>query len=209
VTQAVETIAHWIPITTRALSDSPQMQDIINGRLLTGLELTLESQVLTGDGNSPNLLGILNSTILTQATASTENAMDTLLKAAVKIQVSGLVMPTDIVLYPTNWQTLRLLRENAATGTLGQYLMGPPSLPGPMTIFGLPVTLSLGMTSGTGLVGAFTAETHALFDREQAIVRMGYIDQMFVRNMLAMLAELRAAMAVFRPYGFCSVTGLT
>jgi HK97 family phage major capsid protein len=209
VTQAVETIAHWIPITTRALSDSPQMQDIINGRLLTGLELTLESQVLTGDGNSPNLLGILNSTILTQATASTENAMDSLLKAAVKIQVSGLVMPTDIVLYPTNWQTLRLLRENSATATLGQYLMGPPSLPGPMTIFGLPVTLSLGMTSGTGLVGAFTAETHALFDREQAIVRMGYIDQMFVRNMLAMLAELRAAMAVFRPNGFCSITGLT
>lgn len=208
VTQAVETIAHWIPITTRALGDAPQMQDIINGRLLTGLDLTLESQIITGDGNSPNLLGILNSSILTQATATTDNTMDTLLKCAVKIQISGLVMPTDIVLHPTEWQTIRLLRENAATATLGQYLMGPPSLPGPMTIFGLPVTLSLGTTDGTGLVGSFTPETHALFDREQAIIRMGYIDQMFVRNMLAMLAELRAAMAVFRPYGFCSVTGL-
>ena len=209
VTKAVEVIAHWIPITTRALADAPQIQDIVNGRLMTGLNLTLESQILTGNGTSPNLLGILNASILTQATAASENSMDTLLKAMVKIQISGLVQPTDIVLHPTEWQTVRLLRENAATATLGAYLMGPPSMPGPMTIFGLPVTLSLGITDGTGLVGAFTPETHALFDRESAVVRMGYIDQMFVRNMIALLAELRAAMAVFRPYGFCSITGLT
>ena len=209
VTKAVETIAHWIPITTRALSDAPQMQDIINGRLLTGLDLALESQVLTGNGTSPNLLGILNSGILTQATAASENSMDTLLKMMVKIEISGLVSPTDIVLHPTEWQTVRLLRENAATATLGSYLMGPPSQVGPQTIFGLPVVKSLGITDGTGLVGAFTPQTHTLFDREEAFVRMGYIDQMFVRNMIALLAELRAAMAVFRPYGFCSVTGLT
>lgn len=209
VTKPVETIAHWIPITTRALSDAPQMQDIINGRLMTGLDLALENQILTGDGNSPNLLGILNAGILTQATAASENSMDTLLKCMVKIEISGLVMPTDVVLHPTEWQTVRLLRENAATATLGAYLMGPPSQVGPQTIFGLPVTKSLGITDGTGLVGAFTPQTHALFDREEAFIRMGYIDQQFVRNMLTLLAELRAVFAVFRPYGFCSVTGLT
>jgi hypothetical protein len=57
------------------------------------------------------------------------------------------------------------------------------------------------------IVGAFTPQTHALFDREQAFVRLGYIDQQFVRNMITMLAELRAAFAVFMPNAFCSVTG--
>jgi HK97 family phage major capsid protein len=208
VTAAVETLAHWIPITNRALADAPQMQDIINGRLLTGLDLSLESQVLTGDGTSPNISGLTDQGIMTLALGS-NSTVDAVLRAMVQIEVSGLVSPTDVVMHPTEWLSIRLARENAATGTLGQYLMGPPSLPGPMTIFGLPVVKSLGITDGSAIVGAFTPETHALFDREQAVVRMGYIDQMFVRNMVALLAELRAAFAVFRPNGFCLITGLS
>jgi len=127
---------------------------------------------------------------------------------ATKIEVSGKFMATDVLLNPVNWQTLRLLRENAATATLGGYLMGPPSQVGPMTIFGMPVTKVQGLTSGTGIVGNFTPVTHALFDRQQSAIRMGYIDDQFVRNMLTILGELRAAFAVKRPYAFCSVTGL-
>jgi HK97 family phage major capsid protein len=204
VTQAVETIAHWIPITTRALADAPQMQDLINGRLLTGLDLTLENQIISGSGTSPDLKGLINQGILTQVWTDTLTAV---LKATTKINISGLLDPTDVVMHPTEWETVRLLRENAATGTLGQYLMGPPSQPGPMTIFGLPVTKSLGDPDGTIIVGAFTPQTHALYDREQAMVRLGYINDQFTRNMLTMLAELRAAFAVFMPYGFCAITG--
>lgn len=204
-TAPVETIAHWIPITTRALSDAPQMQDIINGRLLTGLELTLESQIISGDGTSPNLSGLTDQGIQTQAWDT--DALRSVLKAQTKVEVTGRVMATDVAMHPTEWETVRLLRENAATATLGAYLMGPPSQVGATTIFGLPVTKSLGIPDGTIIVGAFTPQTHALFDREQAFVRTGYIDDQFVRNMLTMLAELRAAFAVFMPNAFCSITG--
>lgn len=208
VTSPVETVAHWIPITNRALADAPQLQDIINGRLLMGLDLSLEAQVISGNGSSPNLTGLLNASILTQATASTENNLDTILKAMVKIEISGKLSPNAVVLNPINWQTMRLLRENAATGTLGQYLMGPPSMPGPMTIYGVPVIKSQALTANTALVGTFTPETHALFDREQAVVRMGYVNSQFTQNLVTMLAEMRAAFAVFRAYGFCSITGI-
>jgi HK97 family phage major capsid protein len=205
VSAPVETIAHWIPITTRALSDAPEMQDIINGRLLTGLELVLENQIISGDGTSPNLSGFTDQGIQTQVWDT--DALRSILKAQTKVEVTGLVMATDVVMHPTEWETVRLLRENAATATLGSYLMGPPSQVGATTIFGLPVTKSLGIPDGTMIVGAFTPQTHALFDREQAFVRLGYIDQQFVRNMITMLAELRAAFAVFMPNAFCSVTG--
>lgn len=208
VTQAVEVIATWLPITTRALADAPQMQDIINGELLIMLNEELEDQIISGDGTSPNLKGLLNQGILTQATAAGTNNLDTLLYMATKIEVSGKFMATDVLLNPVNWQTLRLLRENAATATLGGYLMGPPSQVGPMTIFGMPVMKVQGLTAGTGIVGNFTPVTHALFDRQQSAIRMGYIDDQFVRNMLTILGELRAAFAVKRPYAFCSVTGL-
>ena len=204
----VQTIATWIPITTRALADAPMMEDIINGQIRVMLELALEAQVLTGGGTGSDLTGIINQGILTQALGS-DNTMDAILKAAVKIQISGQLSATDVVMYPTNFQYIRLLRENAATGTLGQYLMGPPSMVGPTTVFGLPITLSQGLAAGTTIVGAFNPATHALFDREQTTIRTGYIDQMFVRNMVAILGELRAAFVVTRPYGFCSITGLS
>lgn len=208
VTAAVETIAHWIPITNRALADAPQLQDIINGRLITGLNLSLEAQIISGNGSSPNLTGLLNATILTQATASTESNLDTLLKAMTKIEISGKLSATHVVLNPINWQAMRLLRETAATATQGGYLMGPPSVPGPMTIFGVPVVKSQALTANTGLVGTFTPETHTFFDREQAVVRMGYVNSQFTQNLATILAELRGTLAVFRPYGFCSITGL-
>jgi len=205
VTMPVETVAHWIPITTRALSDAPQMQDIINGRLMTGLDLTLENLIISGDGTSPNISGLTDQGIQTQVWDT--DALKSVLKAQTKVEVTGLVMATDVVMHPTEWETVRLLRENAATATLGSYLMGPPSQVGATTIFGLPVTKSLGIPDGTIIVGAFTAQTHALFDREQAFIRTGYIDDQFVRNMLTILAELRAAFAVFMPNAFCSITG--
>lgn len=204
----VQTVATWIPVTTRALADAPMMEDIINGQIRVMLELALEAQVLTGGGTGSDLTGIINQGILTQALGS-DNTMDAILKASVKIQISGQMAPTDIVMYPTNFQFVRLLRENASTATLGQYLMGPPSQVGPMTLWGLPITLSQGLAAGTTIVGAFNPATHALFDREQTTVRTGYIDQMFVRNMVAILGELRAAFIVTRPLAFCSITGLS
>ena len=48
----------------------------------------------------------------------------------------------------------------------------------------------------------------AVRDREQAVVRMGYVNSQFTQNLVTMLAEMRAAFAVFRAYGFCSITGI-
>ncbi len=207
-TLPVQTIATWIPITTRALADAPMMQDIINGQIMTMLDLALETQCLTGGGTGSDLTGIINQGILTQALGA-DNTLDAVLKASVKIQISGLVNPTDVVMNPINFQTVRLLRENAATGTLGGYIMGPPSQVGAATIFGLPVTISQGLTANSVLVGAFNPSTHALFDREQANIRTGYVDKQFIRNMLTILGELRAAFVVTRPYAFAVITGVS
>jgi hypothetical protein len=46
-----------------------------------------------------------------------------------------------------------------------------------------------------------------LFDREEAAVRVGLIDDQFVRNMQTILAELRVAFAVWRPNAFARITG--
>lgn len=209
VTKPVETVAHWVPITTRALADIRQMRTIIDGQLMLGIDLALESLIITGNGTTPNLEGILtNSSVLTQALGS-DTMLDALFKASIKVQVTGLAMPNAYVLNPLNWQTIRLSRENAATATLGNYLFGPPSMAGAATLWGLPVVLSLGMTANTGVVADWSMSTMALYDREQTVIRTGYVDDDFIRNVLRILAEMRAAFALFRPTAVCKVTGLT
>ena len=206
-TSPVRTLAHWIPVTNKTLSDAPQIRGIINSRLLLGLTLALETQILAGDGSGENFTGILNTVGVNVQALGADSVIDAIFKARTKVRVTGRARPTAVVLHPNDWEAVRLARENTASATFGGYLMGPPSLTGATTLWGLPVVESEAITENTGLVGDFSMGA-TLFDREQAVVRVGLIDAQFVRNMQTILAELRAAFVVWRPSAFTKITGI-
>jgi HK97 family phage major capsid protein len=205
-TATVKTLAHWIPVTNRMLDDAPAMRGIIDSRLLLGLDIKLEDQILTGAGSGEDFTGILSAGIQTQALGS-DNVVDAIFKARTKVRVVGHGRPNAAVMHPNDFQAVRLLRENTASATLGQYLMGPPNEAGPTTVFGIPVVESEGLTENTALVGDFSMGL-SLFDREESAIRVGTIDDQFVRNMQTILAELRSCLVVWRPTLFCQVTGV-
>ena len=161
---------------------------------------------MTGGGTGEDFTGILNAGIQVQS-LGTDSVQDAIFKARTLVRVTGKARPTAVVLHPNDWQAVRLARENAATATLGGYLMGPPSMTGATTLWGLPVVESEAITENTGLVGDF-AMGCSLFDREQAAVRVGLINDQFIRNMQTILAELRAAFVVWRPTAFARITGI-
>jgi HK97 family phage major capsid protein len=215
-TSPVATIAHWVPITNAMLADAPQIRGIVDNRLIYGLNQRVETEVIAGDGNSPNLTGILTTTgiqTLGLAAGSTyggqANVVDAAYAAMVQVQVTGLANPNAFVFNPIDWAAVRLMRESAVTGNVnpGGYLYGPPSVQGPMTLWGRPVVEAIGMTQNTMLCADFQIGC-MLFDREQAAIRVGTINDQFVRNMQTVLAELRAAFVVFRPTAFARVTGV-
>jgi HK97 family phage major capsid protein len=206
-TMPVRTIAHWVPVTNRMLADAPGLRGYIDARLLLGLNLTLEAQVVSGDGTGENLTGILNASGINVTARGTMAPQDAIFAGLQQVRITGLSNPTAIVLNPVDFGNIRIARENSATGTLGGYLMGPPNLTGPTTLWGLPVVQSLGTPAGTALVGDF-AMGAMLWDREEGQVRVGWIDQQFIRNMQTLLAELRAAFTVFRGAAFSKITGL-
>ena len=192
------------------LQDAPALRGIIDSRLMTGLNLTLESQIISGDGVGEDLLGLLNNpAINVVGRTGTVPDQDAIFNGMTAVRVTGLSRPTAICLNPIDYQTIRLARENAATATAGQggYLMGQPSMPGPTTLWGLPIVQSLGLPQGTALTGAFDMDC-MIFDREEGSIRVGYIDQQFIRNMQSILAELRAAFVVWRGAAFSKITGL-
>lgn len=206
-TAPVRTLAHWIPVTNRMLADAPAIRGIINSRLLLGLALELEDQVIDGDGTGENFTGILRTAGINIQGLGADSIQDAVFKARTQVRVTGKARPNAVVLHPNDWQAVRLARENVATGTLGGYLFGPPSQSGATTMWGLPVIESEGIPENTGLVGDFSMGA-TLFDREQSAIRVGFIDDQFVRNMQTILAELRAAFVVWRPTAFAKVTGI-
>lgn len=215
-TSPVQTIAHWIPVTNQMLADAPQIRGIIDNRLIYGLNQRLETEILGGNGTPPNLLGILNTPLIQTlglAAGATyggqASVVDAAFAAMVQIQVTGLANPNGFVFNPVDWAAVRLMRESAVTGNVnpGGYLYGPPSVAGPMTLWGRPVVEAIGMTLNTMLCADFQLGC-MLFDREQAAIRVGTINDQMVRNMQTVLAELRAAFVVFRPTAFCQVTGV-
>lgn len=192
VTQAVKSIAHWIPATTRSIADAGQVMTLIDNFLEWGLQEELEDQIVIGDGVGENLTGIFNTSgIQTQAWAT--DILTTLRKARTKVRTVGRATPTAYVLHPNDWETIDLLQDNE-----GRYFYGGPSILGMPRLWGLPVVECEGVTEGYGLVG--NMRTAVLWDREQATIQISNSHQdFFVRNLVAILAELRAAFGVIRP----------
>jgi len=191
----VRTIAHWVPATRRALGDAGQLRTLIDQFLRYGLAEELEDQMITGDGTGENLTGVLNvSGILTQAYAT--DLLTTARKALTNITLNGRVTPNAWVLHPSDWEAFDLLADNE-----NRYFFGGPLSVGTPRLWGVPVITSEAVTQGHGLLGDWTKAM--LWDREQTniLVSDSHAD-FFVRNLIAILGELRAGFGIIRPRAF-------
>jgi HK97 family phage major capsid protein len=194
----VRTIAHWVPITRQAAEDNPTLMGYINGRLAYGLDLRLDAQILNGNGTAPNLRGIINTSgVGTYTPGAAEARIITLRKAITVAQLSE-YQPDTAVLHPTDWQGIELDTDNN-----GQFRVVPNVQNGaPPRLWGLNVVVTTAITVATYLVGAFKLGA-TLWERNG--IRLLMSDSHgtnFTANILVILAEMRAALTVWRPAAF-------
>jgi HK97 family phage major capsid protein len=198
VSTPVKTIAHWIPATRRSISDATQLRGLIDAFLRYGLDEELEDQIANGNGSGENFTGILN-TSGTQAQAWDTDLLRTLRVAKRKVRTVGRRIPNAYVLNPEDWETIELSQDNQYR----YYGAGPFGDTAPR-LWGLPVIESEAVPVGTGLVGDFT--TCVLWDREQASISISDShSDFFIRNLVAILAELRAAFGILKPNAIVEV----
>lgn len=209
VSTTVKTIAHWIPITKRAAADAPQVRTLVDNFLRYGLMEELEDQILSGSGSGENFTGILNSSPQTTGSAGTD--IDAIVDAIKKVRVTGRRRPNAVVFHPNDWYSTGFLLAKTGDGTnsAANYLIGDPraSIDQLNQLWGLQVVVSEAMTENTALVGDFRQAV--LWEREGVSLMVS--DQhsdFFTRNLLAILAEMRAAFGVLDPQAFCTVTSV-
>jgi HK97 family phage major capsid protein len=198
----VRKIAVWIPVTDEQLEDVPRIRQYLDNRLGFMVRQRLDSQILVGDGTAPNISGILDRSGLQTQAKGADPVPDAVYKAITKVRVNAFAEPNAAVFHPNDWQDVRLLRTAD-----GVYIWGSPADPGPERIWGLRVVQTTGLTENTGLVGDFE-QTELAVKKGVTVEVSNSHGTYFVENKQAVRAEMRAALAVYRPAAFCSVTGI-
>lgn len=189
------------------LSDSDALTDFIDHQLRIDVLLSLENQMINGDGTGTNMSGILNTTglgsVVRDATGSEPHA-DAIMRAVTTCR-GAFYEPSAVVLNPTDWETIRLAKDGN-----NNYQAGNIHAADDLALWGIPVVASPVIALGTGLVGDFTGAK--LYDREAARVTFSETgasdaagEDMFMQNELRFRGELRAAFAVLRPAAFAKV----
>ena len=209
-TDPVSKIAHWLPVTEEMLEDVSAIRSYIDARLRLGISLAEEDQLLNGNGTPPNIMGIMNRSGLATAVARNAGATppetnaDAILRQVTAIATTSFVYPDGIVVNPANWFAIQTSKDNN-----GQYFGGGPFSSLPTTsLWGIPVAPTPSIVANTALVGAFG--TMAQFFRRGGVrVEASNSHQdFFIKNLVAIRAEERGALAVYRPGAFGKVTGL-
>lgn len=203
-TAAVRTLAHWIPATRQVLADFGELAGYINRKLLYGLKLKEETELLSGDNTGVHLNGLI-----TQATSFTTgllvpasagwNKADVIRRAIQQVESANETPVDFIVLNPVNWADMELTKS-----TTYEYVAGNPYKPLPPMLWGVPVVVTNAITSGTFLVGS-SAQAQ-IWDRQGVELEISTEhSDYFIKNMVAIRIEERLTLAVYRTAAF--VTG--
>ncbi len=202
-TLPVEKIATWIPATDELLEDVAGIRSYIEGRLIFMVKRVEEVQLLTGNGTTPNIRGLNNATGVQTQAKGADPVPDAIYKAMTLIRNTGFAEPTFAVFHPNDWQDVKLLRTAD-----GIYIWGSPSAAeGPDRIWGLEVRVTTAQTENTALVGS---RDYAQIFRRKGITVTASTEHAsyFTSNLIAILAEERLTMAIYRGSAFCKVTGV-
>lgn len=198
VTTTAKVVAHWMKASKQALDDVSQLRSTIDQRLLYGLAFKEEQQLLNGDGTGQNLLGIApqaTAYALPAGMTAATTAIDVLRIAMLQAALAE-YPATGHILNPINWAAIETLKDSD-----GRYIIGNPQGSIAPTLWGLPVVQTQAQAANSFLTGAFQLGAQ-LFDRWDARVEVGYVNDDFTKNMVTILAEERLALAVYRPEAF-------
>jgi HK97 family phage major capsid protein len=186
VDSPVESIDSWAPATRRALSDVNEMRGIIDEQLLFDAHRRLETQALAGNGAPPNLKGLDSTTgVLTQAKGA-DSVPLALAKGIAQVIAAGYA-PTAVALHPDDWVDGVSVLLTAGGSSLGDVLE-------------VPIVKTASVAAGTGYVGAWNQLVVWLRSTD-VFVSASHSD-FFVKNLVVVLAEIRAAVGVLAPAAF-------
>jgi len=194
---AVRKVTAYIKVSKEMLDDIPLMESEINQELSERINLTIDAQLLSGDGTGQNLTGILaNATAFAPGSFATGQVNQVItpinadvLRVAINQISTALFEANYIVMNPSDVAAMDL-----AKGSDGHYILPPFSTNANTVVKGIPVIANTGVTEGDYLVGDFSKA--GVRFREGLSFDIGYENDDFTKNFVTILAEARLVQRV-------------
>ena len=210
VTVSITEIGAYIKVTEWMLSDEPALAGKINGELAAAIRRTEETQLLAGDGNRPNVLGILECEDIQSLEATEANLIDQILLATVNIKAMTQLDADAVVVNPADWFKIRTAKDEN-----GQYLFGGPAF-GPYGNGGLEFSpnpwgvrvfaQSTAVPEGTVLVGAFERGATKYYRTPVELAASNSNEDDFVYDRLTLRGYRRMGFGIDYPQAFVAIT---
>lgn len=201
------TIAHVSEqIPRQDVDDAALLSQFIEQEMRYGLDLALDTEIMTGDGTGEHFLGILAATSGVQTQAWSTNLLTTLRKAITALQAINLT-PDGFVLNPADWERVELVADTAGQFVAGAPAnqAGPPIDPVARRLWGIPVLVSNAVTAGVGVLADFAGSTRLWIREEARIDWSENVASDYISNLLRFRCEMRAGFGLLRPLGCVSI----
>jgi len=214
VSDPVRKITTFLPIADEMLEDVEQAESYVSSRLEMFLMLTEEDQLLNGNGEAPNVLGLLNRTGLQATITKTadDKIADVIHRQITAIRALGFLEPDGIVFHPTDWERAALEKD-----ANGQYLGGGPFTGAygvgayqneGRTYWGLRPVVTPAKAVNSAVVGGFALGAQIFRRKGITVEASNSHEDFFRKDLTALRAVERLALAVYRPQAFGLVAGL-
>lgn len=190
----VEKVTAYIRVTDEMLEDIDFMASEINNELTRKLLLSVEDQAFRGDGNTPNLEGIMEVATAFAAgdaagTVTNPNAIDVIDAAKVQIMEANQSVANYVMMNPYDVLKLRTAKVDNSDRNDYAYRAGLIVENGRTFIAGLPVIETFLVDAGEFLVGDFT-KFH-IAQKKGLTIEVGYNGDDFVENFKTIRCEWR------------------
>ena len=193
-------VAHHAPIEKTQASDWGQLDSMVRGEMMIGLQQAKSRDALVG-ANAAGITGITNTVgIQTHTVAGTDNVYDAVRRAVTKVILVSGFYPTHIAVSPQVDEALDLLKDENK-----QYLVVKVG----NRVWNLEIVQDNGLTIvdeldtthyGFIVYASVGATWHT---KETDNVEIGLVANQFVENAYTLLAEGRHALSVRFPDAFC------
>lgn len=198
-TGQVKTIATWTKVSEQLFADKSQLINILDNNLTHTVDVTVQNQLISGDGSGENLSGISktgNYTDYVTGSGTAANTVDLLRNVAFKMRGANIDNLTILINW-SDWSALLGLKS-----TTNEYLINGILDPVKQTIYGIPVVLSSAVAAGKFAMGNFKMGG-IVFDKTAMALEIDRTGDDFTKNLITIRAERRLGFAVVQPKAIC------
>ena len=198
-TGQVKTIATWTKVSEQLFSDKSQLINILDNNLTHAVDVTVQNQLISGDGTGEKLSGISkvgNFTDYVTGSGTATNTIDLLRNVAFKMRGANIDNLTILINW-TDWSALLGLKS-----TSNEYLINGILDPVKQTIYGIPVVLTSAIAAGKFAMGNFKMGG-IVFDKTAMGLEIDRTGDDFTKNLITIRAERRLGFAVVQPKAIC------